>query len=52
MKRYGELYKDTTKFLFAETIRNPQCDVLDVKAISEIAHESEISLVVDNQVHT
>ena len=44
--------KPNTKFLFAETIGNPQCDVLDVKAIADIAHDNGLPLVVDNTVAT
>lgn len=42
--------KDNTKFLFGETIGNPQCDILDIKAISKIAHDHGIPLVVDNTI--
>lgn len=44
--------KRNTKFLFGETIGNPQCDVLDIKAISKIAHDHGIPLVVDNTIPT
>ena len=44
--------KENTKFLFAESIGNPQCDILDIEAIVAIAHKSNIPLVVDNTVAT
>lgn len=44
--------KENTKFLFGETIGNPQCDILDIEAISKIAHEHGVPLVVDNTVAT
>lgn len=37
-----------TKALFAETIGNPQGNVLDVEAVAAIAHENGIPLIVDN----
>ena len=37
-----------TKCIFAETLGNPKIDVLDIEAVSAIAHENGIPLVVDN----
>lgn len=39
-----------TKAIFAETIGNPKCDVLDIEAVAAIAHENGIPLIVDNTV--
>lgn len=39
---------DKTKAVFAETIGNPKGDVLDIAAVSAIAHENGIPLIVDN----
>ncbi|WP_028590552.1 homocysteine synthase [Paenibacillus massiliensis] len=39
---------DKTKALFAETIGNPQGNVLDIEAVAAIAHEHGIPLIVDN----
>lgn len=39
---------DKTKALFAETIGNPQGNVLDIEAVAAIAHEYRIPLIVDN----
>lgn len=44
--------KGNTKFLFAETIGNPQCDILDIEPIAKIAHAHELPLVVDNTIPT
>lgn len=41
-----------TKALFAESISNPQNDILDIPGISEIAHAAGIPLIVDNTVAT
>jgi O-acetylhomoserine (thiol)-lyase len=39
-----------TRALYAETIGNPKLDVPDFEALSKIAHEAGIPLVVDNTV--
>ncbi len=37
-----------TKAIFAESIGNPQVDVLDIEAVAAVAHEHDIPLIVDN----
>ncbi|PYZ93843.1 O-acetylhomoserine sulfhydrylase [Salipaludibacillus keqinensis] len=37
-----------TKAVFAETIGNPSLHVLDFEAISDVAHEANIPLIIDN----
>ncbi|WP_211749730.1 homocysteine synthase [Paenibacillus sp. Marseille-Q4541] len=39
---------DKTKALYAETIGNPQGNVLDIEAVAEIAHNNGLPLIVDN----
>ncbi|GGH67399.1 O-acetylhomoserine aminocarboxypropyltransferase [Paenibacillus silvae] len=39
---------DKTKALYAETIGNPQGNVLDIEAVAAIAHEHGIPLILDN----
>ena len=41
-----------TKLLYAETLGNPNADVLDIEAISAIAHRHGIPLIVDNTFAT
>jgi O-acetylhomoserine (thiol)-lyase len=41
---------DKTRAIYAETIGNPKLDVPDFEALSKIAHEAGIPLVVDNTV--
>ncbi|MEQ9617996.1 MAG: O-acetylhomoserine aminocarboxypropyltransferase/cysteine synthase [Deltaproteobacteria bacterium] len=43
---------DRTKALFAETISNPLGNVLDIEAVSKIAREAGIPLIVDNTFAT
>ena len=44
--------RDNTKALYAETLGNPKCDVLDFAGVSKIAHDNGIPLVVDNTLAT
>lgn len=41
-----------TKLFFAETLGNPRSNVLDVRAVADVAHEVGVPLVVDNTVPT
>ncbi|MBV7294750.1 O-acetylhomoserine/O-acetylserine sulfhydrylase [Corynebacterium sp. TAE3-ERU12] len=44
--------QDNTVGFYAETIANPQVDILDVPTIAEIAHNNQVPLIVDNTVAT
>lgn len=44
--------KPNTKALFVETFGNPNSDVTDLDALSEIAHRHNIPLIVDNTFGT
>lgn len=44
--------RPTTKCLYAETIGNPEGDVLDIEAVAAIAHRHKIPLVIDNTFAT
>jgi O-acetylhomoserine (thiol)-lyase len=44
--------KPNTKVFFAETISNPAANILDIEAVSAIAHEFGVPLIVDNTVAT
>ena len=37
-----------TRCLYAETLANPRINVLDIRAVADIAHEAGIPLVIDN----
>ncbi|HEX2709900.1 MAG TPA: homocysteine synthase [Candidatus Deferrimicrobium sp.] len=41
-----------TKAVFAETVGNPKLDTLDLAAVSKVAHDAGIPLVVDNTMPT
>ncbi|UXA19153.1 bifunctional o-acetylhomoserine/o-acetylserine sulfhydrylase [Mycobacterium sp. SMC-4] len=41
-----------TKAFFAETISNPQIDVLDIPSVAGVAHDVGVPLIVDNTIAT
>jgi O-acetylhomoserine (thiol)-lyase len=43
---------EKTKFIFVESLSNPEGAVADIKAISKIAHNNGIPLLVDNTIAT
>ncbi|OIJ16172.1 O-acetylhomoserine aminocarboxypropyltransferase [Anaerobacillus arseniciselenatis] len=46
-ENYRAVINDKTKLVYGEIIGNPKGDVLDIKAVSDIAHEHGLPLVVD-----
>ncbi|GHF46805.1 O-acetylhomoserine (thiol)-lyase [Amycolatopsis bartoniae] len=44
--------RPNTKLFFAETLANPGGDVLDIRAVADVAHEAGVPLFVDNTVPT
>ena len=44
--------KPNTKAVYAETIGNPQLNVCDIAALSAVAHDAGIPLVIDNTLAT
>jgi O-acetylhomoserine (thiol)-lyase len=43
-------FDENTKALYCETIGNPLGNIVDIKALSEIAHKHGVPLIVDNTV--
>ncbi|MEV8068527.1 bifunctional o-acetylhomoserine/o-acetylserine sulfhydrylase [Streptomyces sp. NPDC085995] len=44
--------RPNTKALFGETLGNPRGDVLDVRAVADVAHAAGLPLIVDNTLPT
>ncbi|MDR2501810.1 MAG: O-acetylhomoserine aminocarboxypropyltransferase/cysteine synthase [Oscillospiraceae bacterium] len=44
--------RPNTKLIFAETLGNPNCTVVDIDALADAAHENAIPLIVDNTFAT
>lgn len=51
-ENFEKAIKPNTKLLYAETLGNPNSDVIDIEAISAIAHKHGIPLIVDNTFAT
>lgn len=51
-ENFEKAIKDNTKLLYAETLGNPNSDVIDIEAIAAIAHKHGIPLIVDNTFAT
>jgi len=48
LNEWEEAIQKNTKLFFVETPSNPLTEVADIKALSNIAHNKEIKLIVDN----
>ena len=44
--------QENTKLVYAETLGNPNSDILDIEAVAEVAHKHGIPLIVDNTFAT
>ncbi|MBQ7559774.1 MAG: O-acetylhomoserine aminocarboxypropyltransferase/cysteine synthase [Synergistaceae bacterium] len=51
-ENFEKAIKPNTKLLYAETLGNPNSDVIDIEAIAKIAHKHGLPLVVDNTFAT
>ena len=51
-ENFEKAIKPNTKALYAETLGNPNSDILDIEAVAEIAHKHGIPLIVDNTFAT
>ncbi len=51
-ENFEKAIQDNTKLLYAETLGNPNSDVVDLKAIADIAHKHGIPLIVDSTFAT
>ena len=47
-----DLIDEKTKMVFAESIGNPLGNIIDIRALSDIAHEHGVPVVIDNTVAT
>lgn len=51
-KNFETAIQENTKLIFAETLGNPNSDVVDLRAIADIAHAHGIPFIVDNTFAT
>ncbi|GAB6857130.1 bifunctional o-acetylhomoserine/o-acetylserine sulfhydrylase [Microbacterium xylanilyticum] len=52
IEEWRRAIRPNTKLFFAETIGNPQINVLDIAGVAGAAHEAGIPLIVDNTIAT
>lgn len=52
LKEVESAIKDNTRAIYIETLGNPNSDIPDIDALSELAHKNRIPLVVDNTFAT
>ncbi len=52
VQNFEEAIQDNTKAIFIETLGNPNSNIIDIKAVAEIAHKHNIPLVVDDTFTT
>ena len=52
VQNFEDAIQDNTKAIFIETLGNPNSNMIDIKAVAEIAHKHNIPLVVDDTFTT
>lgn len=52
LENFKNAIQENTKLIYAETLGNPNSDLIDIRALAEIAHDHGIPLVVDNTFAT
>ncbi len=51
-QNFEKAIQENTKLIYAETLGNPNSDVIDIEAIAEVAHAHGIPFIVDNTFAT
>ena len=51
-ENFRKAITDKTRALYGETVSNPQGNVLDIKAVADIAHDAGVPLIIDNTFAT
>ena len=49
---FRQAIRPNTRLIFAETLGNPGLEVLDIPAVSQVAHEAGLPLMIDNTFAT
>ncbi len=52
LEKVEQAIQENTKAIFIETLGNPNSEVVDIEAITKIAHKYQIPLIVDNTFAT
>lgn len=51
-ENFEKALKENTKAIFIETLGNPNCNIIDIEKVAEIAHKHKIPLVIDSTFAT
>lgn len=51
-ENFEKAIKENTRLIYAETLGNPNSDIIDIEAIADIAHKHGIPLIVDSTFAT
>ncbi|MBE8955233.1 MAG: O-acetylhomoserine aminocarboxypropyltransferase/cysteine synthase [Quinella sp. 2Q5] len=49
---FEDAIQDNTRFIFIESVGNPNATLIDIQAVADIAHRHKIPLVIDNTFAT
>lgn len=52
LEELEKAFRPNTKAVFAETISNPSCNVLDIEKFAKLAHSHQVPLILDNTFAT
>lgn len=52
VENFEKAIRPNTKAIFIESMGNPNCNIIDIKKVAEIAHKHGIILIVDNTFAT
>lgn len=52
VENFENAIQDNTKAVFIETFGNPNCSLIDIEAVADIAHKHNIPLIIDNTFGT
>lgn len=52
LSNFEKAIQENTKAVYIETLGNPNSNIIDIKAVAEIAHRHRIPLIVDNTFGT
>ncbi|MDE7236785.1 MAG: aminotransferase class I/II-fold pyridoxal phosphate-dependent enzyme, partial [Paramuribaculum sp.] len=52
LENFEKAIRPSTKAIFIETLGNPNSNIIDIKAVAEIAHRHRIPLIIDNTFGT
>ena len=52
INNFANAIKPNTKAIFIESLGNPNCDIIDIDALADIAHKNGIPLIIDSTFAT